>query len=281
MPITFNSILRGVGLDPADVRLLRHQDHRADRGRTPYELWRDNRPQFESYQSTQRIESRSKFKASYWASFVGTRDGDTLFVGLYGVKYLDLLKEDRPMPHTDDIAEAGSCDEYSLTLEPRLNDLEGRLFVEWGEGTRAWVQYADRQDKAVTEIRRTFTEPEFPGFLEFREPLSKIEGLPKGWKDVLRSCRGIYLLSCPKTKEQYVGSATGEDCFWQRWRNYAETGHGGNLGLKSRDPSDYQVSILEVAGSAATTEEIQKMEGRWQRKLQSREMGLNRNLAGA
>jgi len=32
--------------------------------------------------------------------------------------------------------------------------------------------------------------------------------------------------------------------------------HGGNLGLKSRDASDYQVSILEVAGSAATFEKI-------------------------
>jgi hypothetical protein len=33
-------------------------------------------------------------------------------------------------------------------------------------------------------------------------------------------------------------------------------GHGGNLGLKSRDATDYQVSILEVAGSAATFEKI-------------------------
>lgn len=49
------------------------------------------------------------------------------------------------------------------------------------------------------------------------------------------------------------------------------------MGLKSRDPSDYQVSILEVAGSAATVEEIREMEKLWKQKLQSREMGLNRN----
>jgi hypothetical protein len=60
-----------------------------------------------------------------------------------------------------------------------------------------------------------------------------------------------------------------------------ETGHGSNVGLKSREPSDYQVSILEVAGSSATADDILKMEGRWQTKLQSREMGLNRNSAGA
>jgi len=54
-------------------------------------------------------------------------------------------------------------------------------------------------------------------------------------------------------------------------------GHGGNVGLKSRDPADYQVSILEVSGSTATVEEVLAAEQLWKAKLQSREMGLNRN----
>ena len=41
------------------------------------------------------------------------------------------------------------------------------------------------------------------------------------------------------------------------------------------------ISILEVAGTAADHKDILEMEGRWQRTLQSREMGLNRNLAKA
>jgi hypothetical protein len=49
------------------------------------------------------------------------------------------------------------------------------------------------------------------------------------------------------------------------------------VALKSRDASDYQVSILEVAGTASTPDDIIKMEIRWKSKLQSREMGLNRN----
>lgn len=279
MPIMFNALLRAAGLDPDDTRLLRHQDKRADRGRTPYELWRDDRSAFEFYQSLQRVEGRSKFKAKCWASFVGTRDGGTLFVGLYSVKHLGPLKEDRPLPHMEGVAEAGSYDQYELTLQEALSDLSGKLQIAWGEGTRAWVQYASRQDKPVVEVRAEFREDDFPGFMEFLSPLSRIEGLPKGWIDVLRACRGIYLLTCPKTKEQYVGSATGEEGFWQRWMDYVRTGHGGDLALRSRDPSDYQVSILEVAGTANSTDDIMKMEGRWQRKLQSRAMGLNRNLA--
>ena len=44
--------------------------------------------------------------------------------------------------------------------------------------------------------------------------------------------------------------------------------------------SDYQISILEVAGTSATDHDITEMEGRWQGKLQSKDMGLNLNLAG-
>lgn len=217
MPIMFNTILLAADFRLADVRLLRHKDKRAAKGRTPYELWRDNRPQFDLYQV------------------------------------------------------------YDLTLEQRFADLVGKLLLDWGPGDRAWIQRADQQDKRITELRTEFKEPDFPGFLNFIESLSRLDKLPKGWIAVLQFSRGIYLLTCPRTKEQYVGKATGEGGFWRRWQDYIQTGHGGDLALKSRDPSDYQVSILEVAGTASTMGDIIKMERRWKSKLQSREMGLNRN----
>jgi hypothetical protein len=115
MPIMFNSLLIQNELVPANVILLRHQDKRAARGRTPYELWRDNRPAFERYQFVQRIPNRQKFsRAPMWASFVGTPDGATMFAGLYSAKYRGLLLEDTPWPHADGIDRAGSCDVYDL-----------------------------------------------------------------------------------------------------------------------------------------------------------------------
>jgi hypothetical protein len=275
----FNTILEKAGLPLSDVRLVRHKDKRAERGRTPYELWRDNRPQFESYQSTQRVANRPKFMAPYWAVFVVDLTDATMFAGIYAAKYRGLLKKDIPMPHRDGIDKAGTCDIFELKLQATLSDLIGKLFIDWGPGALAWVQYAERNNKAITELRKSFQEPQFPGFLSFIEPLSKLPDLPKSWVQALQSCRGIYLLTCPRTKEQYVGSATGEEGFWGRWKDYIQTKHGGNLGLKSRNPSDYQVSILEVAGSSATSDDIHAMEGMWQAKLQSREMGLNRNWA--
>jgi hypothetical protein len=160
-------------------------------------LWRDDRAAFECYQSLHATANRSKLIAPFWASFVGTPTDGTLFVGLYEVEYLGLLKKDTPRVHM--------------------------------EGT------------------------------------------------ALKAAHGIYLLTCPKTKEQYVGKADGHDGFWGRWQQYVQSGHGGNTGLKSRDSSDYQVSILEVAGTATSANELNQMESLWKAKMQSRAMGLNRN----
>jgi hypothetical protein len=282
MPIMFNTILREVVPVLSDVRLLRHKDNRATRGRSPYELWRDNRPQFEAYQSTQGFRGQKKLAAPFWAVFVANLDDETMFCGLYRVKYLGPLEHDVPQPHLEGgIDKAGTCDSYDLALDDALRDLIGRLFIDWGKGARAWIQYPARHNKPIMELRTSFREEEFPGFLNFIKPLSRLDKLPKAWTTALRSSRGVYCLTCPKTKELYVGSATGEQGFWGRWQEYIQTGgHGGNIALKSREPSDYQVSILEVAGTSATDQDITEMEGRWQRKLQSKDMGLNRNLAG-
>ena len=277
MPVMFNTILSQEGIDPTQVRLLRHQDNRSGVLRTPYELWRDNRPGFELYQSHQGLMNRPKFQYPFWASFVATPAGATLFVGLYSAKYVGVGEKDIARPHRNDHDKAGKYDVYKLDPVEAFRDMDGRLYIDWGLGTRAWVQRANKYNKPVLEIRASFKEEEFPGFASFLKPLSEIHSLPKTWIEPLRATKGIYLLTCPKTKEQYVGSATGEDGFWGRWQSYIQTGHGGNLGLKSRDPSDYRVSILEVAGSQMATNEIIYLEQRWKEKLQSKEMGLNKN----
>lgn len=143
--------------------------------------------------------------------------------------------------------------------------------------SRAWVQIASRQDKPIVEIKREFEEEAFCGYLTFVSDLPRLNALPAGWKAAFSASGGVYALTCPKTHELYIGSAYGAESFFGRWVQYAADGHGGNIQLKSRDRSDYQVSILEVAGSAATMQDIMAIESRWKDKLQTRQMGLNSN----
>lgn len=277
MPLLFNTLLSQAGIDPKDVRLLRHKDQRSLKGRSPYELWRDDRPMFEMYQSDQAFGNRTKLTGKYWAVFVGTPSDETFFAGLYSVTYLGINIEARYLPHLDTNSDPETADVYDLTLVDEFKEFDGTLFIEWGLGKRSWIQRADNKNKQIVELKREFQEPEFPGYLNFISQLSQLDALPLTWTASLKASRGIYLLTCPRTREQYVGSASGENGFWGRWQNYLMTGHGGNVELKIRDPSDYQVSILEVAGTSATTLDILNMEVLWKKKLQSREMGLNKN----
>jgi hypothetical protein len=182
---------------------------------------------------------------------------------------------DVPLPHREGKTDkAGHYDLYELTLSDALKEYIGLMFVSWGDSPRAWIQR--QTDKVITELHREFKEAKFPGFSKFIKRLSEIELLPSEWIAILRNQRGIYLLTCPDTKEQYVGKASGTDGFWGRWQDYLADGHGGNIRLQSR-VSDYQVSILETVGNSTTNVELDALEALWKEKLQSREMGLNAN----
>lgn len=130
-------------------------------------------------------------------------------------------------------------DIYAYERVSVLDHLIGCLKVDWGEEKRRWAQRADSAngDKRIVELSRSFREPDFPGFSNFIGHLGTLMALPATWISALSAARGVYLLTCPRTKEQYVGSAYGADGFWGRWQAYAAIGHGGNLGLKSRTPS--------------------------------------------
>jgi hypothetical protein len=275
--LTFNALLQTAGIAPASVRLLRHQENRHPGAPSPYVLWRDYRDRFETYQETHAVREAAKLNAPLWASFVGLPDRQTLFVGLYSAELVGLLPVDRVHPLSGGIEAAGSCNFYRLAPMPALRDYAGRLWIEWGDGYRAWIQRGDGTPKPIAELRRTFSEDAFPGFSALILNLSQVETLPASWAAVLGSTRGVYLLTCPKTREQYVGIASGAGGLLARWQEYWATGHGGNVALKSRERSDYRVSILETVGSGVSDFELMALEARWKDKLQSREMGLNRN----
>lgn len=271
--ITFNTLLQNEGLVPKDVKLVRHRDTRQNYTITPYQLWAANDGRLELYQSYQ---GRRVFDGvPYIASFVATPLNETLFVGVYSVADVAIAAKGETDPLSGE--DMAGLHRYDLREVSCLEDYKGRLIVEWGPGYRSWVQRAGRQDKAVIEIRRVVGEPPFPGFLDLRERLNTLAAVPASWRVTLASVGGVYLLVSPKTGRQYIGAAYGDGGFWARWEEYARSGHGGNVKMKEIPADDYQVSILEVASSSASFNDIMEMEARWKRKLLTRDFGLNAN----
>lgn len=279
MPIRFNMLLEDAGLNPAEVRLLRHQAD-VPGGRPLLDWWRRDRAVFEDYQSLQLTTKRAQFARPYWAAFFGTWDGRTVFGGLYKVGQPAVVMDEVEVPISGDRFPAAAVERYETSSSESMDEYSGRLYVAWGggpSGKRAWSQRAEVQNKIVTELHIDPEERPFPGLMELALPLSAIIEAPSGWAQRLAAARGIYLLTCPATGELYVGSATAIGGFWSRWLEYFQTGHGGNVGLIGRERVDWIVSVLEVAGSSHTSDDILAMEQRWKRKLLSRELGLNRN----
>lgn len=282
--LSFTKLISEAGLEPKDVVLIRHQKKVTGRP-TSYGLWAHNKPKFELFQSTQSPKNRKLFSRPFWASFVVPPDGSTLFVGIYaatlkgsvGVDVIDPITGLKPGADKQDPTASVVYDLYETNLTDTLSEYRARLKIDWGKGYISWKQGLDSSDKKIVALAEREIEDEFPGFLRMVMPLSDLANVPYSWKAALASVGGIYLLTCPRTKQQYIGQAWGAEGFWGRWESYITTGHGGNLGLKSADPSDYQVSILEVCGSATTRLEVDALESLWKRKLQSREMGLNKN----
>jgi hypothetical protein len=279
MPFTFNQLLIEAGLEPSDVRLLRHQTPLAGK-RSLLDVWRSDRPLFEDYQSLQFTAKRASFARPYWATFFGTWDGRTLFGGIYRVGQPDALTEAVEVLLTGTVDPPNTVDRYPTKLSDHLAEYSERLYVEWGGGSsgkRSWSQRAEAQNKVVTELHLGTAEEPFPGYMSLSAPLSAISEAPWGWVQRLSEARGVYLLACPRNGELYVGSASGTGGFWSRWQEYCRTGHGGNVALISREPTDWRVSILQVAGSTDTLDDILRAEQVWKAKLQTAAFGLTRN----
>lgn len=280
MPFRFNQLLEEAGVDPGATRLLRHQTILPD-GRSPLDLWRSDRQGVDAYQSIQPVDQRAWFRGSWWASFVGTDDGRTMFVGLYAVGEPETVAESYRQEATGIAIAAGVDDHYPCVLSDRLGQYAARLYIDWAggrTGKRARRQLAANQDKLITELHLDVAERPFPGLLQLAEPISRIAAAPPSWIAALAAARGVYMLTCPATGQMYVGKADGAEGFWGRWMAYAGNGHGGNVGLREHGVRDWVASVLQVAGSADTADDVLAMEALWARKLQTGAFGLNRNL---
>lgn len=273
--LLFNDLLRAGGLDPRQVRLVRHREVRsgraADAALRAAALRLD--PAFIGYQSMHGGEPYGD--ASHIASFTFDPAHGTVFIGVWRV----LAGMPGPVQNAfgRDPGETIPGFVYRLEHDARFDAYRGRLCIDWGDGFRAWVQRANRQEKRITALIPE-PAPPFPGWARLTANLADVPALPEAWRQMLSASRGVYLLVHRPTGTQYVGAACGDGGFLGRWSAYAD-GHAGNAGLRelARPAEEYAASVLWVASSRDSDDDILAQEGFEKERLGSRVHGLNRN----
>jgi hypothetical protein len=167
--------------------------------------------------------------------------------------------------------------------------LEDRTIVEWGAAPIVWHQRLI--NKPVLEITAPGrTLPPFNDYLEFVITYDQLRGLYEHeeahheWKSRLQAVAGVYLIMSETTGKLYVGSASGAEGIWGRWRDYAKTGHGGNKQLQGltnsepdRYPRDFRFSILQIVPRSMPRQDVIEREGRLKAKLGKLACSLNSN----
>tara|TARA_R110002020_G_scaffold34066_29_gene103888 strand:- start:51115 stop:51957 length:843 start_codon:yes stop_codon:yes gene_type:complete len=277
----FNDFLDRINLEPAQIRLLRHDL------RGGVATWRRGREVafgcFASFQNKANSPYRGAGAACHFLPGPTLDDGSAtaLFIGT--TKIIDRWDWDEVrMPRIIDPEviqeEKGqkNIEVFDLEWVEAGHGFAERLLIRWGTGTRAWSQWAARNSKEILELRLQAQDPPFPGFSGFISRISDLPTFPQSWVSALESVRGIYLL-VTDGGEQYVGSATNIDGLMGRWRSYLANGHGGNVLLRHVGYRDYTVSILEVASPDMALGDILAREAFWKAKLGARAHGLNAN----
>lgn len=223
---------------------------------------------FKKWQEEQRHKN---FERGYILSLIRLGGAEWLFAGVY--ESLGVEKEEHNRYF------------YRTKLTDVGADLIGKLIVGYKRNFRqsycCLENYVDQLE--VLEIRRDKYSLPFPGYdkvtVSWEDLFTVIN--TDSWKTALQNLKGVYLITDIPNGKQYVGSATGDEMIWGRWKNYIDTGHGGNKELKKFKKSyiqeNFQYSILDVYKPNTPDEFILEREKWWKNALKTREFGYNRN----
>jgi hypothetical protein len=297
--VNLNDLLKGKGIDPKRVLVLRHRPREPELNKVLPWLAAEKPHLFNAYQQTQgkRVERAMQAMVGngYVASFIGELPGKATFVGLYSIvasrpltydqfwqigEYQKLKKLGMRGWESKDAA-FPSVLWFDLALIDFYADWKGKLIVKWPPPEIVWMRRADRNENmeiiAVREESGFDAEP--PKWDEIDFTWDQLNILPTRLRVKLQEWRAVYYIFDTKDVKGYVGSAYGKSNLLGRWLNYAARGDGGNKLLRPpRDPGNFRFTILERVSPDMNDNDVIHLESSWKRRLHTRApYGLNDN----
>ncbi|MGH9496649.1 MAG: GIY-YIG nuclease family protein, partial [Candidatus Sulfotelmatobacter sp.] len=171
---------------------------------------------------------------------------------------------------------------------PGFEHFRDRVILDWGPVARSWHQHLT--NKPIIEITAPGRVlPPFNDYLEFSLTYEQMTALygnadaHREWRSRLSAVAGVYLILAETTGKLYVGSASGAEGIWGRWREYVKSKHGNNVQLReliesNKDyPKAFRFSILQIVPKSMTRQDVIAREIRFKKKLGCMAFGLNSN----
>ena len=284
--LTISKILELAGLDITKrIKLVRHKAENNTQyidgtlvDGTPYEWYRKDIDKFIAYQSEQK-EDRFK-DVDYIVSFIGEEGTTARLVGVYQV-----------LGYDEERAERVATGKFYYKMKKVTGDIDEyneRVIIDWGKSAISWHQWLNKNDKNVVAIEKKGIDWVCPNYEEIKLPYEQLARIINDnidiWKHKLTACNCIYVISDSKTGKLYVGSTYNLDGIWGRWKEYANTGHGGNvelIKLLGEDPNyakdNFTWSILQTLPLKINEKEAVRIETLWKDKLGREACKLNKN----
>jgi hypothetical protein len=293
--MNLNDLLKGQGIDPQRVLVLRHRPNEPELNRRL--PWLAAEPDlFNAYQQTQgkRVERAMQAMTGngYVASFIGLEAGTALFVGLYSIGESKVLSREQfwrvpAYVELKPLGMRGFADEdpegsvlwFDLKLTDFYAQWKGKLIVRWPPPERSWWRRAHLNEISVVAILEdSALDGAMPEWHEIKLNWEDLSVLPRSWRSILSQWRGVYYIFDTSDRKGYVGSAYGENNLLGRWLNYAALGHGGNRLLRARDPRNFRFTILQRVSPDMDATDVIQLENSWKRRLHTNApTGLNDN----
>ena len=218
------------------------------------------------------------FKPGQWVfSFIKLDENEWLFVSAAVIKKINMK----------DYAEVEVID--------RFKPLFGRLIIKCRKGN-TYSRYTFNMNKyldtaVVKEILPCLYSGEhFEGYDKVHLKFKRLSDILNGkimpdYRTALEKITGIYCLTDTNTGKLYIGSASGEGGVAQRWGNYLESKHGGNVKLRelyNRKGSEYfekyfRFTLIEYFGLSYDHDKIIEREQYWKKCFDTIKNGYNDN----
>ena len=233
------------------------------------------------YKSWQEEQNNKNFERDFILSIIYMEKNEYLFAGIY---------------QSIDVAEVKTGERkgkylYNTLLTEHGKEFIGKLVIKFEKDFRNTYLLMENfiNDLQILELKKQeYKFDPFPGYsninIQFDLLKEIINSNEISWKIALSNIKGIYLISDTSNGKLYVGSAYGNNAFWQRWQEYIINGHGNNKIMKEiimkhgiQYCTNFTFSILEIFNLNTMDDEIIRKESFWKDRLLTRKYGYNDN----